>query len=252
MLGMLLQKEGDHLTIYHAHICLKCEEYYQHHLCKGGIMPCGHSIDDGLYIHEKRCGSKRSRASQTHFVWTFREYYLKGYGNIKDVGILRDAYQGIFQRVVKEESSFEIEVRMLPEIIEDGEIKRRTMDVTFKRQLWPPPPIKASPHWCYINTLTFHEYDPEFRKVWEQRIPEADWLDSGIGGPRHESPFHCKVEIDPHWGWCLIVKTDHETADRIWYEVFMNRMLSRASEAFEAIKEHIQDHIMRMGEKDGQ
>jgi hypothetical protein len=38
-----------------------------------------------------------------------------------------------------------------------SEIWKQTKFVHFKRHLWPPSPKDAIPHWCYINTLHFHE-----------------------------------------------------------------------------------------------
>lgn len=95
---------------------------------------------------------------------------------------------------------------------EGPHVHKRTPIVRFEIQLWPPPPVDARPHWCYIRTLIF--YDAEWKKVWEREFPELDNLRDRDGYAR------ARVELDTRgFGWILVLEADHEIARKVLAKV---------------------------------
>lgn len=95
------------------------------------------------------------------------------------------------------------------------EIPRMTQIIEFKRQLWPPPPPGAHPWFCYIQTLKF--YDQDWKEVWSQEIPECDQF---MRDKLRLRIYYVHVEFDQHFGWCLVFKTSHDTAKKVWDYLF--------------------------------
>ena len=106
-------------------------------------------------------------------------------------------------------------------------MNKRAIFLTIERALMPPPPIDSEPYWCFTNTLLF--YDKAGRKVWEQKIPEANL--AWVHGFRYNDKkkeyeylcdefdkyFHCEVFKDKNLGWQLRLTLSHGKAN-FWHK----------------------------------
>lgn len=96
----------------------------------------------------------------------------------------------------------------------------RTTIITIERALTPKPPITATPYWCLVNTLQFH--NKKGKVVWEQKIPEADiqWVNKN---DKYEftTYFNCSVFKTKHFGWQLKCTITHEEAKK-WHKKIMD------------------------------
>lgn len=118
------------------------------------------------------------------------------------------------------------------------QIRKRTKTISFKRQLWPPPPIDARPYWWGINTLSFYK---DREKVWEQKIPETApklMVVNRFGYETIDHPgYGFKVELDPNFGWCLVFEMRHQQAEKVW------GFISERDNFYNLFEEEIQDSL---------
>lgn len=105
---------------------------------------------------------------------------------------------------------------------------KKAMFLTIERPLDPPPPRDAIPRWYLVDTLGF--FDVDGKKVWEQKIPEAQLLWKPLY--HHDNDkweywrdefaayFFCQAFKDSTFGWQLRLKISHHYAE-IWHSEIM-------------------------------
>ena len=94
---------------------------------------------------------------------------------------------------------------------------KMTRIIDFKRQLYPRPPRRARPHFCYIDTLIFYK-GGTCEVLWEQHIPECN-----LKSFNNNEIYNMHVKYDRVWGWCLHFSASHKTAERIWKYMSIQR-----------------------------